>query len=375
MADLPYDLASIDNSILKPIVSAVLGQPTVDIANWQIERVHGGAGDIGTSISGIYRFQGTAGDQDWSLILKVVGTTSDQDNPAEPRYWKREVLAYQSGELADLPGGLAAPRFYGVHPFSERVVGLWLEDVTDDAGRVWPLQQYGIVARHVGQFNGAYLTANEVPAWPWLSQDWLREHVATSANNIARLERTIHEPETRRWFIDDDGERILQLWAERDNFFAALNTLPQTLLHRDAFRRNLFAKKDDRTVAVDWTYVGAGAVGEELVSLVHGSLYFGEVDINDARELDRIVFDAYLEGLADAGWHGDEQVVRLGYVTGSALCFGLGYFGFNPPAHIVPWLEQAFGRTIEEQRVLSSQIRHFVLELADEARDWMARIL
>ena len=176
----------------------------------------------------------------------------------------------------------------------------------------------------------------------------------------------------QRWFIEDDARRILQLWDDREIFLNCLDRLPQTLLHRDAFRRNLFTRIGDdgreQTVAVDWTYVGIGAVGEELESLVHGTLCFSEIPTANARQLDAIVFDAYLEGLADAGWHGDPRLIRLSYTAGSAMCFGLGYFWFEPPADSRPWIEQAFGRPFDEIIILSSEIRHFVLELADEAR-------
>ena len=104
-----------------------------------------------------HRDQGA--EKQWSLILKVVGSTAAQDDPNDVRYWKREVLAYQSGHLADLAGSLTAPRFFGTYEFSEKAVGLWLEDVIDTIGR-WPLQHYRLVARHLGQFNGAYVGEN-----------------------------------------------------------------------------------------------------------------------------------------------------------------------------------------------------------------------
>ncbi len=122
----PYDLSTINQVTLTPIVRRVLNSESAVIFDWNYERIHGGAGDVGTVISAIYRFRGKAHDRniekDWSLIHKVVGTTAAKDNPAEFRYWKREVLAYQSGRLTDLPGGLTSPRFWGTHEFSEKVV-------------------------------------------------------------------------------------------------------------------------------------------------------------------------------------------------------------------------------------------------------------
>jgi len=371
-----YDLSTLDQIALTPIVRLALESETAELLNWSCDRVYGGAGQVGAVLSGVYRFAGKARDQDrtidWSLVLKVVGTKATNDDPSEPRYWKREVLAYQSGQLVDLPGGLAAPRFFGTVEFSEQVVGLWLENIVDRVGPRWPLQHYGLVARHLGQFNGAFLAEPELPSWPWLSQGWLREHVSRAAPNFAHLSRSLDQPLTRRWFIGDDAHRLLRLWEERQLFLDALDRLPQTLLHRDAFRRNLFARHtkegDDQTVAVDWTYVGIGAIGEELAPLVHASLYFSEVDKTKARKLDRIVFDEYLEGLDEAGWRGDPRLVRLGYTAGSALSYGLGYGVCAPDESRFPRFEQMLGLPIDEVMGLAAEMQHFLLELADEAR-------
>lgn len=379
-----YDLLTIDQATLTTVVRQALNSERAVISDWGYDRVHGGAGDVGSVISGVYRFAGTAQDQgkekDWSLILKVVGTTAAEDDPSETRYWKREVLAYQSGQLTDLPGGLASPRFFGGHEFSDKVVGLWLEDIADAVGSNWPLEQYGLVARHLGQFNGAYLGKQGLPAWPWLSQKWLRAHVALqSASSADRFSQTLDDPTVRRWFIDGDARRTLRLWEEREMFLDALDHLPQTLLHYDAFRRNLFARHEEngreQTVAVDWTYVGIGAIGEELVSLVHASLSFSEVAMAAAKQLEKICYEGYLEGLKEAGWQGDSRLVRLGYTAGSAMCFGIGYLGLEPPPEdFYPWIEQNLGLSINEAMVLWAELRHFLLELADEARTLMAAL-
>ena len=94
----------------------------------------------------------------------------------------------------------------------------------------------------------------------------------------------------------------------------------------------------------------------------------------DARKLDKLVFDGYLEGLADAGWQGDPRLIRLGYAAGSVLCFGLGYLVFEPPEAMIPWLEQAFGLPIDKFSVLVADLRNFWLELADEARSLLASL-
>jgi hypothetical protein len=199
-----------------------------------------------------------------------------------------------------------------------------------------------------------------------------------NAASVPQFSQSLDDPRIRGWFVDDDARRMLQLWEDRERFFDALDRLPQTLLHRDAFRRNLFARLTEsgreQTVAVDWAFVGIGAIGEDIVSLVQASLGYSEVAKTEARKLDTIVFDGYLEGLAEAGWRGDPRLARLGYTAGSALCFGIGYGGFDFDESLFPWIEQAFGLPIAQFMVLIADLNHFLLELADEARALIAAL-
>ncbi|MEM7538293.1 MAG: phosphotransferase [Chloroflexota bacterium] len=370
----------IDNAVLIPIVQQVLNQHTVKLMGWSYHRVRGGAGDVGDVLSGVYRFTGAAHLYDqllpcpWSVILKIVGTTGTDDDPSVPRYWKREVLAYQSGQLANLPSGLTSPRFFGIVEFSEKVIGLWLEDLVDDIGPRWPLAQYEVTARHLGQFNGAFLVQNELPSWSWLSRARVAgfRQDAPVGNKFEQLRDSLGDPKARRWFLhDEDMHRMVRLWTERHPLLDALDCLPQTLVHGDAFRRNLFARRTTaghmQTIAIDWTYIGIEPIGIELASLVQGSLFFSEADITQARQLDQRVFEGYLAGLEDAGWHGDPRQARLGYTAGSAMIFGMGYGAFKLNERVYPWLEQAFGLPIDQFMVLGGELNHFFLELADEA--------
>jgi len=60
-------------------------------------------------------------------------------------------------------------------------------------------------------------------------------------------------------------DRLLLLWAHRQELLDALDRLPQVLSHNDAFRRNLFLKSE-RLLAVDWAFLGPGPVGAELAT-------------------------------------------------------------------------------------------------------------
>ena len=107
-------LAAIDRATLMPLVQSALNSETVEVIDWKCEQLHGGIG-LGTAI---YRFVGQGRDQGqmvpWSLILKTLHPQVSGDDPSAWNYYKREADAYQSGWFEDLPGGLTAPRSFGV---------------------------------------------------------------------------------------------------------------------------------------------------------------------------------------------------------------------------------------------------------------------
>src|SRR5690606_13835898 len=151
-------------------------------------------------------------------------------------------------------------------------------------------------------------------------------------------------------------DALLRLWTVRHAIYASLEQLPQTFCHLDVFRRNIFyhagTNGSARTVLVDWSFAGIAAVGEEIAPLVAASVSFMDVPIADIHPLEEIVLAAYLDGLRDAGWHGDPQPVRDAYVASVGLRYGIGPVRFIVPILLDPSLisiaEQTFGRPKEE---------------------------
>ena len=371
--DVETRLQAINRETLTPLVRQALGSDTVEVTDWQHDRLlHG------STSGGVSRLTGSAHDQGqtvaWSLILKVVRR---QPELGEADFGTREASAYQSGLLANLPGSLAAPRCFAVVE-SEEEVWIWLEEVSDETEQPWPLARYGQVARHLGQFNGAYLAGHPLPAEPWLSRGLLRAYVAHAEGGSALAHvRAQEHPLVRRAFPGRSGDGVLRLWEERDMFFAALDRLPQIFGHLDANPANLLVRRGadgrDETVAVDWTWVGVGAIGQEIAPLVSSSLMRFTVNVDQIPELDERVFAGYLDGLRDAGWQGDPRVVRFGYAAASAMRYGLGAalgvlrIGLDEggPAR---W-ELMLGRPIEEIMDNVAVLCQFQHGLADEARE------
>ncbi|MEA1921864.1 MAG: phosphotransferase [Pseudomonadota bacterium] len=369
-------LSTINQAILTPLVRSALHSNSIEVLCWDYEQLHGGAG-VG---SAIYRFAGQGSEQGlkipWSLILKVFYPGNDDIDTSDWNYYKREVDAYQSGWLDDLPGNLAAPRSFATVEFPDGVCWNWLEEITDDIGSQWPLEHYGVVARHLGRFNGAYLTGCGLPSWPWLSSGWLQKYVVRNASAMPLLQNSLKHPLVRRWLPGDVGDNLLRLWGERGTFLKALDQLPQTLCHRDAFRRNLFAQRqaagDVQTIVIDWAFCGQGAIGEELVPLIQADLFFFEVDLAQAKMLEEIIFAGYIGGLRDAGWQGDSRQVRLGYAAAASLRYNFGEMGrvlaviLDETRH--PVFHQIFGHSIEDTLDLWGEINLSFAGLIDEAR-------
>ncbi|MBI3243161.1 MAG: hypothetical protein HYZ49_12785 [Chloroflexi bacterium] len=371
-------LPAIDRATLTPRVQRALNSETVELNDWTLQPIHSGF----EVRAGVYRLIGRAHDHEravpWSLILKIVRPApgSSEDDPHDWNYLKRDALAYQSSLLADLPGGLAAPRCFAVLEQAEGEIWIWLEEVRDDIGSKWPLLRYGLAARHLGRFNGAYLNGRSLPHWPWLSREWLRVLVTQAAPAMAQLPSVLNHPLLCRLYPDDVAEGIFRLWADREPLLSALDRLPRTFCHRDAFRRNLFARRgadgQEQTVAIDWVFAGAGAIGEEAVAPVAATLGFREVDLAEAAELEKVVFENYLAGLRDSGWEGDSRLARFGYAAAAPLRYCLGGTRNLLPVMLDesqhPRFEKMWGDPIHVYADYWARMFRYLLTLADEAR-------
>jgi len=309
---------------LTDLVRRALDRPEVQITDWNIQQLHGGM-ELDSSICRV-RGQATAGGETlpWSLIRKSVKPAPQSADPAGIWYWKREALAYQSGLLHSLPGGnLTAPACYAVHEEPDGSLHLWLEDIQDDVGSPWPLEQYARVARHLGQFNGAYLCGQSLPSNTCITHDWLRMYVDHADDSVEFIRKNPNHPIIRHLFPGPALAQVLAIWDEHKRILDTLDGLPQVFCHQDAFKRNLFAR-GGKTIAIDWGYAGIAPVGAELVALIAGSIGFWEIPAEKVMEMERLCFEAYLQGLAEAGWKGDPRLVRKGYRLTLLLRYPIG---------------------------------------------------
>jgi hypothetical protein len=367
---------------LAELMRKVLNEPTAELASWEFHHIS--YINTETANLGLYRFQGLArvgtAAQPWSVILKAVQAPLNEENPHSWNYHRREILAYQQGLLADLPGSVRAPRCLAITEYSQSICWLWLEDISASTERMWSLEEYRLAAHHLGQFNGAYLTDRVLPEQTWLSRDWLRgwlEFYDKGCRETLELVRDSsfwEHPLLRSAFPRPIVNDVLRLWEHHERLLTALHQLPQTFCHMDAYRPNLFLRGspqgDTELVAIDWVFAGTGAVGEEIANLFAASLIWFEFEADQAEALDHAIFSRYLTGLRAAGWQGDERLVRLGYCSACALRWGVvGLWWLHALKHPDEQaeFETHWKRPMEDLVHQWAKTAYHVLELAKEA--------
>ncbi|MFY9613870.1 MAG: phosphotransferase [Candidatus Dormiibacterota bacterium] len=373
-------LLEIDDAALRGPVSTVLGSASVKLLGWRQEAIHVA---FNQTTGGLYRVTGEAeglnGAVKWSLILKIVHASDDQFggniDPSHPNYWEREVLIYESGLLDELPG-IRAPRCYAVDRVDGATAWIWLEDVADPMGSGWGTTRYELAARRLGEFNGAYLAGRSLPVGDHLSRQWLRKFVDDFAPAFAELGALRDHPLVRRCWPDGQLRRVERLWAERETFLDALERLPQTFCHLDAFPRNLMILDGDRdVVALDWSYAGMGAVGSELASISAASACFYDLDPTQLRRTDELVSESYMHGLERAGWTGRPELVRLGQTAAASLHYGLFPMAiYLLDDRLRSRFERVFGHSAVAIVDRWAEVTDFLLDQADQARELLHQV-
>jgi hypothetical protein len=379
---------SIDPDILTKVAQQSLGNPSLELLDWSAAALS--HEKVIETTGGLFCFRGSGWDgtekRQWSAVLKVVEQPGQGcQQPQELCYWRRELLAYQSGLLSDLPGGVRPPRGYGV---SEQEKGgwIWLENVQETAPSTWTLDHFERAARHLGQLAGAYLAGTPLPDYPWLCASLFRSFYADGDwwerfTDPASPNNAWQRPLVQTVFPDPLPRRVRRIWQEKEAFLDALERLPRVFCHNDAHRRNLMLCQgeagQEELRALDWAFCGLGALGSDLGELVGTSLSYFAIDPLQAEELETAVLQGYLGGLRQAGWEGDERLPRLGYLLSLAL-----YWGGTLPCEVA--LQQPgetkvdpirkFGSPLEKLLPGWTQLAEFALDRADVARDWISTV-
>jgi Phosphotransferase enzyme family len=240
-------------------------------------------------------------------------TARDHD-PRRWTYWCREPLAYQHDLAGAYAGsGIVAPACLGVHVDGSDAV-LLLEWVGAEPGEFWPVTSYGPAAEALGRAQAPFLLGRPAPPFSWLSERFLREYSSEKqvAWELLDDDDAWAHPLVRQIFPGGLREGVRFVHAHRERLYQISESLPRTLCHLDFWPKNLFRRPGGEIVAIDWSFAGDGAVGEDVGNLVPDSVLDHFVAADQMPRLEQTVYEGYVRGLRAAGWDDDPRLVRLG---------------------------------------------------------------
>jgi hypothetical protein len=365
---------------LRPIASAVLDAdaiPTGPLSVTAFGRV------AGPGTVGIFRVSGEAktamGERIWSVVVKVLDTRGGSDHTwATPQ---RELTIYRSGVFAELPGGFRSARCYAIWP-QNGLYFVWLEDLTEAPQSPWLPEHLIEAARHLGHFNANW-SEKTLPKWEWLNQGVLHEkyQIPNNAEAVERLSLLQNHDLVRRAIPPELFRRVIQLWSKGSEIFAKVATAPKGICHLDFHPKNAFPRVNSAqgtyTVGVDWSTAGIDSLGSDLGSLLIAPIKWLEMEPAEAEVLVEPVFDAYLSGLAEAGWSGNEEQVRLTYLA----CLGGEAYRVNGMVTRVvvdpgrrAWIEEILMTPVEEMFDRWGEAQPFYLAYSEEALELARRL-
>jgi hypothetical protein len=258
-----------------------------------------------------------------SAVLKVLTRTEEtsvawsaSNDPRHWNFWRREAYVYQSGLAQVWQGhGIRAPRLLACAERPGGDLALWLEDVPGEPATAWPLARHVEHAHRLGAAQGAVGAGEDRP---WLSQRFLRDYTAgkTTGQDLLDDEAWQH-PLVREHFPAGLREDMVRLHHDREWFLTVMESLPRALCHLDQWPANV-RSDGSGSVVLDWAFAGDGALGEDLGNYLPDCVFDQFVPVADLPGLAKAAYDAYLHGLRESGWRGDERLVRLG-VCASAV--------------------------------------------------------
>lgn len=365
----------LDRARLASVAAGALGRPVDAVVDWTVTPV--GYTVFNPVSQGIFRVAGMARSDGaslpWSAVLKICRAPSDAELAEatsdrrtmllDTLRWDREGEAYASGLLETLPDGLAAPRCFEVDR-RDGTLWIWLEYVADETAQ-WDVTRYALAARHLGRLGGEYHAGRELPSHEWLSRGWVRSwstYFSRTMPAILDADDVWAQPIVAELFDTGAREDLRRLWGERDRWWDALDRLPLTLAHLDAFRGNLMsrtARGQVETVAIDWAFVGLAPLAADVATLVAASLFY-HGDPLDPRAVTAACITATHDGLRDMGHRISMPELERAYAINV-----VGRWGF-----VIAPLRAAGDRAREQkmEQVLRRPYREIVRLIAERAR-------
>ncbi len=276
-------------------------------------------------------------------------------------WWEREAHAYRSAELAaSLAGtGLGLAEVDVVE--EESGYSLHLEWVDGTPGTAFEIADHVALAAGLGRWQ-ARPPLHEA----WLSRGFIRGYSASKPVPSVSA-AAWHAPLVRDLWPSGLETGWRSLVAARERLLGIMERLPRATSHLDVWPPNVVRRPGGEVVLVDWAFCGDGAVGEDLGNLVPDSVFDLFWPADRLCELTEAAYAAYIAGLREGGWTGDETLVRLG-MTASAV----KYTWLLPTtlAHARDGVHRAYFREVDGTQLYTARGEAFAL-----LADWTAEAL
>jgi hypothetical protein len=265
------------------------------------------------------------------------------DDPTHWNYWRRELLSYETGLAATVyrDAGITVPQLIDVIERADGGVELWLEEVDGVAGFDWTVPRLARFAYELGVGQARWV--GRVPDHPWLSRRWLAQYSGEGPSRSVRLPEGAWNSEHAAVWPAPVRAGLARLWAERARVLAAAESIERTLCHLDVWPSNL-VDADGTSVLLDWSFVGEGAIGEDVANLIVDSCADGLMDVALLPQISNSCIESYISGLRDGGWSAREEQVR----SAVAVC-GAAKYSWLGPAFLGRALREESGRTSYRQ--------------------------
>jgi hypothetical protein len=328
-----------DPAILLRIAQRLHSTTDVSLSGLDEHELSSGSGARVTRLRGRIVVRGSAS------VFSVVAKSM-------PRLGRSAALADASREyrfyttVAPHVAPIAAPACYDSVVGNGAIV-LYLEDVSVDSEPPASLDDYGLVARHIGRFHAR---ASLAPG----DQSWALDAPLTTWTRGARIPDLLTDVSA---MLENAGaaaastDLLAQIVTWRERLLEVLASLPAVTCHNDLSRRNVFVSRGSapRVRVIDWANIGRCAVGAELSVLIGGTAFMGDELPAPAEEVESATLTEYCQGLRDEGWDVDVQAAMKGYAAASALRIIrralLLRAVFHDPANGEPWLRRLGSNT------------------------------
>lgn len=294
------------------------------------------------------------------------GPWAASTDPRHWNYWRRELEVYRDDELREqlADAGLVLP----AAQVDERPDGavLLMDDIAGTPGTHFSLAEHAALARACGRWQ-----ARPAPERPWTSTGFLRDYSTTRDVpwQLMTDDAAWQQPLIRETWPAELREAWTGLLVHRDALLDLVATLPRARCHLDFWVSNVIQRPSGELALFDWSFLGDGALGEDIGNYIPDAVFDLFWPAERLPELAETCIANYLDGLHDAGWRGNPDLVRL-----AVMASGVKYAWLLPGllGRASDTMHNAYHRQVDS-RYLFHQRGQALLFVADWCAEALSR--